>query len=198
MTLDDLLPPDSTAVRTAGEVAEHFQSPAMLDHCRRSYLWAAAYGRARDIAFDDELLYVAAMLHDIGLVAAFDSATLPFEEAGGAVAWVFGAGAGWDVDRRRRTGAAIVAHMAATVDAAADPEGHLLELATGLDISGRNLEDWPAELRAEVLERYPRRGLIEEFVGCFEAQAARKPESLAGRFVASGFRDRARANPLDH
>ncbi|WP_369139053.1 HD domain-containing protein [Modestobacter versicolor] len=197
MTLDDLLPPDSTAVRTAAEVAGHFHSPAMLNHCRRSWLWAASYGRDRGIAFDAELLFVSAMLHDLGLVPAFDSTTLPFEEAGGAVAWVFGAGAGWDADRRRRAGEVIVAHMADEVDVAADPEGHLLELATGLDISGRNPGDWPAELRAEVLARYPRLGLIEEFVGCFEGQARRKPSSLAGRFVATGFAARARANPLD-
>ena len=197
MSLDDLLPPDSTAVRTAVEVAEHFHSPTLLNHCRRSYVWAASYGRARDIAFDAELLFVSAMLHDIGLVPAFDSATLPFEEAGGAVAWVFAAGAGWDADRRRRAAEVVVAHMADTVDVAADPEGHLLELATGLDISGRRTDAWPADLRAEVLARYPRLDLIEEFVGCFEAQARRKPESLAGRFVAAGFADRARSNPLD-
>jgi hypothetical protein len=197
VTLDDLLPPDSTAVRTAAEVAEHFQTPALLNHCRRSYLWAAAYGRARDIAFDAELLFVTAMLHDLGLVPAFDSATVPFEEAGGAVAWVFGAGAGWDADRRRRASEVVVAHMAAEVDVATDPEGHLLELATALDVSGRRPDDWPADLRTEVLERYPRDGFAEEFIGCFETQAARKPSSIAGRLAAGGFAARARANPLD-
>jgi hypothetical protein len=194
--LDDLVP-DSVAATTALEVAEAFHSPALVNHCQRSYVWAAEYGRARGIPFDAELLYVAAMLHDIGLVAVFDSATVPFEEAGGAVAWVFGAGAGWDAGRRRRTAEVIVAHMAPEVDVAADPEGHLLELATGLDVSGRRPDDWPAEVRAEVLARFPRLGLAEEFLGCFAEQARRKPSSLAGRFVADGFADRVRANPLD-
>ena len=75
MPLDDLVP-DSTAAALALEVAERFHSPALLNHCRRSHLWAAEYARARGIAVDAELLYVAAMLHDIGLVPAFDSATL--------------------------------------------------------------------------------------------------------------------------
>ncbi|MBB3674409.1 HD domain-containing protein [Modestobacter versicolor] len=189
--------PDTAAARSALQVAGAFHSPALLHHCRRSYLWAAEYGRSRGIGFDDELLFVSAMLHDIGLVPVFDSANVPFEEAGGAVAWVFAAGAGWDADRRRRTAEVIVAHMADEVDVAVDPEGHLLELATGLDISGRNPGDWPAEFRAAVLDRFPRLGLIEEFVGCFESQARRKPTSLAGRFVGSGFAARARANPLD-
>jgi hypothetical protein len=197
VTVDDLLPPDSTAVRTAAEVAEHFQTPALRNHCWRSYLWAAACGRARGLDVDDELLFVAAMLHDLGLVPEFDSATVPFEAAGGAVAWVFGAGAGWDVDRRRRTSEVIVAHMADPVDVTADPEGHLLELATALDISGRNPGDWPADLRAEVLDRFPRLGLAEEFIGCFAGQAARKPSSRAGRLVATGFADRVRSHPFD-
>ena len=196
MPLDDLVP-STAAAALALEVAERFYSPALLNHCRRSHLWAAEYARARGIAVDAELLYVAAMLHDIGLVPAFDSATVPFEEAGGAVAWVFAAGAGWDADRRRRTGEVIVAHMAEAVDVAVDPEGHLLELATALDVSGRRPEDWPAEFRAEVLDRHPRLGFAEEFLGCFTDQARRKPSSTAGRAVAGGFAERARANPLD-
>ena len=196
MHLDDLVP-DSAAASLAREVAEQFHSPALLNHCLRSHLWAAAYGLERGIEFDAELLYVTAMLHDLGLVPVFDSATVPFEEAGGAVAWVFGAGAGWDADRRRRAAEVIVAHMADSVDVTAAPEGHLLELATGLDVSGRRPEDWPADLRAEVLERHPRLGLAEEFIGCFTEQARRKPSSLAGRLVAGGFADRVRANPLD-
>ncbi|WP_138734949.1 HD domain-containing protein [Modestobacter excelsi] len=196
MPLDDLVP-DSAAAALALEVAGRFHSPSLVNHCRRSHLWAAEYARTRGIAVDAELLYVSAMLHDTGLVPAFDSATLPFEEAGGAVAWVFAAGAGWDADRRRRTAEVIVAHMADGVDVAADPEGHLLELATALDVSGRRPDDWPADFRAEVLDRFPRLDLAEEFIGCFTEQARRKPSSLAGRFVAGGFADRVRANPLD-
>ena len=112
----------------------------------RAYLWAAAYARRDGIAFDAELLYVSAMLHDIGLVKEFDNHTVPFEEAGGHVAWVFGAAAGWPVARRLRAAEVIVRHMWDEVDVAEDPEGHLLELSTGMDISGRRTEEIPAGL----------------------------------------------------
>ncbi len=194
-SLPDL--PDTAACRLAREVVQQFSSPALANHCLRSYLWAADHAARHGIAFDAELLFVAAMVHDLGLVPVFDSATVPFEEAGGAVGWVFAAGAGWPAARRRRVAEIVVAHMAPEVDVAADPEGHLLELATGLDISGRDPDAWPAGVRAEVLERYPRLGLIDEFVACFTDQARRKPDSIAGRFVATGFAARARANPLD-
>jgi len=88
-------------------------------------------------------------------------------------------------------------HMADTVHVAVAPEGHQPALATGPDVYGKRPEVWPAAFRAEVRGRCPRPGLAEEFVGCFAEQARRKPSSLAGRFVAGGFADRVRTNPLD-
>ena len=197
MRLSDIARPDSAVAQAAYEVCATFSSPALLNHCRRSYVWAAALGDARGVGYDAELLYVAAMLHDIGLVEAFDNATLAFEDAGGHVAWVFGAGAGWPVERRQRAHEVIVRHMWDAVDVELDPEGHLLEVATGLDISGRNPQWWPVDLRADVLDRIPRLGLAVEFTACFRSQAQRKPESSAAAALAGGIAGRIAANPLD-
>lgn len=197
MKLTDLEIPATPACRAALEVATAYCSPALFNHSVRAYLWAAGYALERSIAFDAELLYVSAMLHDLALVKEFDNHTLPFEEAGGHVAWVFGAAAGWPPERRRRAAEIIVRHMWDAVDVATDPEGHLLELSTGMDISGRRTEDIPPDLRAEVLARYPRLGLAPEFIAAFEDQAARKPHCLAAQFVRSGLADRLAANPLE-
>ena len=148
MTMDDLVIPDSGACRAARECATAYCSPALLNHSVRAYLWAAAYAAANDIAFDPELLYVSAMFHDIGLVAEFDSHTVPFDEAGGHVAWVFGAAAGWPVERRVRAAEVIVRHMWDEVDVAKDPEAHLLVFSTSLDISGQRPDALPPALRA--------------------------------------------------
>jgi hypothetical protein len=197
MKLDDLTVPGTSASAAALEVASAYCSPALLSHSVRAYLWAAAYGTSRGISFDAELLYVAALFHDIGLVREFDSHTVAFDEAGGHVAWVFAAGAGWPVERRRRLSEVIVRHMWDRVDVTMDPEGHLLERSTGVDISGRNVDDLPAGFRAEVLERHPRLGLAEEFTACFRSQAQRKPDSSAAAAMRSGIAARIAANPLD-
>ncbi len=189
--------PDAAVCHAAIEVVKEYSSPALVNHCLRSYIWGASYAQRNDIAFDAELLFVAAMLHDIGLEQEFDSHTVPFEEAGGHVAWVFGAGAGWPVERRRRVAEVIVRHMWSSVDAAADPEGYLLEIATGLDISGRHPEWWPEALRSDVVAEIPRLGLREEFLRCFQDQARRKPASTAAQAVASGIAGRLAANVLD-
>ncbi|GGL05514.1 cyanamide hydratase [Sphaerisporangium melleum] len=197
MRLDEIPVPGTPAAGAAREVAAAYCSPALLNHSVRSYLWGASYGTLNGIAYDAELLYVSALLHDIGLVKEFDSHTVPFEDAGGHVAWVLGAGAGWPAERRTRALEVIVRHMWDEVDPAQDPEGHLLEVATSLDISGRRPDAWPAELRAEVIARYPRLDLAAEFTACFEDQAARKPDTTAARAVRSGIAGRLAANPLE-
>lgn len=195
--LDDLTIPDTPACRGAYEVAARYHTPSLLNHSVRAYLWAAAYAKANGIAFDAELLYVSAMLHDIGLAPEFDSHTVPFEEAGGHVAWAFCAGAGWSAERRQRACEVIIRHMWDEVPVADDPEGHLLELSTGMDISGRRTDEIPAGVRTEVLALHPRLELAKEFTACVTEQGARKPDSLAGRFVRAGIAERIARNPLD-
>ena len=197
MKLSELPDPSTPAARAALAVATRYHSPALLHHSVRSYLWGAAMAVVDGIEHDAELLYVAALMHDLGLVAAFDSHALPFEDAGGHVAWVLGAGAGWAPARCDRAAQVIVAHMHEPVAADVDPESHLLHRSTGLDISGRGVESVPADLRAEVLGRWPRLDLAAEFNACFADQAARKPGTAAASAVRSGLAERMAVNPLE-
>jgi hypothetical protein len=189
--------PQGPAATAALSVATRFYSPALLNHCVRSYLWGATYGAARGIAIDDELYYVSAMLHDIGLTDPFDSHTTAFEEAGGDLAWVFGVAAGWSEDRAARAEEIIVLHMRDDVSPTIDPESHLLQVATSWDVVGLRPEEFPPEVRTEILARYPRIGFGAEFVACFEDQAQRKPGSAAAASIANNGAQRIAANPLD-
>jgi hypothetical protein len=189
--------PQTQASTAALSVASRFYSPALLNHCLRAYLWGAKYAAAHGITFDDELLYVSAMLHDIGLTGAFDSHLMPFEEAGGHLAWVFGVAAGWPADRAARATEIIVLHMRDDVSVAADPESHILQVATSWDVAGRRPEEFPAELRAEILAQHPRHGFGPEFLTCFQDQAKRKPDSAAARSIATNGAGRIMGNPLD-
>lgn len=189
--------PETPAAAAALSVATRHCSPALLNHCVRSYLWGAMYGKAHGITFDDELYYVSALLHDMGLTEAFDSHRLPFEEAGGQLAWVFGTAAGWPADRAARVEKNIVSHMREDVSPDVDPEAHLLQVATSWEVVGRRPEEFPPEACAEVLARYPRRGFGPEFLVCFTDQARRKPGSAAAASVDNDVAGRIAANPLD-
>ena len=189
--------PQTPAATAALSVAARFYSPALLNHCVRSYLWGTTYAASHSIAFDDELFYVSAMLHDIALTDPFDSHRIAFKEAGGDLAWVFGMAAGWPADRAARATEIIVLHMRDDVSPTADTESHLLQVATGWDVVGRRPEEFSAEARAEILARYPRQGFGSEFVACFEDQAGRKPGSSAAASIANNGATRIMANPLD-
>jgi len=189
--------PQTPAAAAALSVATRFYSPALLNHCVRSYLWGTTYAARHGIVFDDELYYVSAMLHDIGLTDAFDSHRLPFEEAGGELAWVFGVGAGWPVDRAARATEIIVLHMQPDVSVDVDPESHILQVATSWEVVGRRPDEFPEEIRGDVVSRYPRLGFGESFLACFEDQAQRKPGSTAAASVANNAAERIAANPLD-
>jgi hypothetical protein len=69
------------------------------------------------------------------------------------VAVVFAAGAGWPRNRRIRLAEVIVRHMWRAVKVDDDPEGHLVELATGVDITGHRIDEYPTSLRAAALDR---------------------------------------------
>ena len=198
MQLADFPVPDSFAARGALALAREYQSPAITAHALRSWLWAEAFALVDGVAgIDHELLYVAAVLHDIGTVTEFDNHTLSYEHAGGHVGVALTAGAGWDRERRERVLDVIVRHNWPSVDPDLDAEGYLLETATALDISGARPDALPAEFVREVLAVYPRSSLAAEFGACVTDQAARKPDTAARRLVDGGVVRKLAANPLE-
>ncbi len=88
MRISDFPAPDTLAARGALALARQYQSPAITAHGLRSWLWAEAFARVDGITgIDHELLYVAAVLHDIGTVTEFDNHTISYEHAVDTSAW---------------------------------------------------------------------------------------------------------------
>ncbi|MFI5908614.1 HD domain-containing protein [Dactylosporangium sp. NPDC051541] len=189
--------PDTPAVAAALTVADRYYTPALRNHVRRTCEWAAMYSTAHAIPCDAELLSVAALLHDIALTEPFDSHTMAFETAGGELARVFALAAGWPRPRAARAAEIIVLHMRADVAAAADPEAHVLQVATAWEITGRRPEEFPPDTRAATLRRYPRLDFPTDFLGYFEQQATRKPACAAAASIRNDLATRIAANPLD-
>ncbi|MER5806752.1 HD domain-containing protein [Streptomyces sp. NPDC002033] len=188
---------DSDTARSVFAVAAEYADAALLNHSVRSFAFGAEHARRHGLAYDAELLYVSALLHDLGLTPPFDSHTLPFEEAGGHVARIFTAGLGWAPERRARAQEVIVLHMRDDVTAAQDVESHLLQVGTSADVSGLRVDTFDPAFRAALLERYPRLDFGPAFLALVEDQAARKPACAAAAYVANGAARRIAANPLD-
>lgn len=196
--MSDFVVPDTDAARGALALTTEYQSPAMAAHALRSWWWAEAFAVVEGLTqVDHELLYVAAVLHDIGTATAYDNHTISYEHAGGHVGVALTAGAGWPASRRRRVLEVVVRHNWPSVDPDLDVEGHLLEVATGLDISGARPDALPAAFVREVLAAHPRDTLAAEFSACVLDQARRKPTTAARRLVDGGLVQKLEDNPLE-
>src|SRR5690242_6344740 len=62
-----LAAPDSALARDAEVAAQDLLTPVLRNHSGRAYAWGAAIAALHGIAFDRELLYLAAMFHDTGI-----------------------------------------------------------------------------------------------------------------------------------
>ena len=186
LDVDALLAPPSPVAARALDVVRGWSSPALVNHCLRSWAWASLLAPTIDLEPDRELLFVATMLHDLGVTPSFDAHAVPFEDAGGAVGSVFALGAGWDARRARRVGEIVERHMWTSVDPAVDAEGHLLEVATSLDVSGAGFDRWDHSALRAVSTAVPRLDFSATFDGLVHGQAERKPASAAARLDGSG------------
>jgi len=194
MTLD-LRTPDSRLAAEADELLRTSSPTFLTNHCVRSYAWSVALAEHDHVRFDAELLYVAALLHDLGLVHRFDTGSC-FEEDSARAATALVAGAGWPSERREALAEAIRLHVAIAVALEDGPEAYLLWHATGLDVTGHRHGDVPHSFITEVVAEYPRLDFKRAFTALLADQAARKPGCWAAGAVTGGIRERIDAAPF--
>jgi hypothetical protein len=60
-------PPDSALAREAERRVRELSSPALYGHCARTWAFAELFSQRDRVKHDGELLYLACMLHDLGL-----------------------------------------------------------------------------------------------------------------------------------
>ena len=140
--------PDSSLARQAEDLLRSVAPPFLGNHSFRSHFFAVALADGDTVRFDEELLYVAALLHDIGLVEEFDTGRC-FEEDSADAAARLAEQKEWEAERRERLAEAIRLHVATDIALDDGPEAYLLWHSTGLDVGGhRHGELATAEVQA--------------------------------------------------
>jgi HD superfamily phosphodiesterase len=191
----DMPVPDSSVARRALELIGDSEPAFLVNHSIRSYAWAVALAAIDGLDFDPEILYVAALLHDIGLVPDFDKGgCFEFDGAEFAEGWALEAGMTRDSALAVRD--AIALHMAAEIPASARSESVLLSDSTGTDVRGYRLDQLSMTLVPRVVEAFPRLDFKREFSAQFADQAARKPGCRVAEMVAAGSLARIQAAPF--
>ena len=64
--------PDSELAKKATQLVAEVSPKFLYHHCVRSYLFGDILGKRDGIKYDRELLYLGAVLHDLGLTKRFD------------------------------------------------------------------------------------------------------------------------------
>jgi hypothetical protein len=177
--------PDSTIAGQARELIATVAPPFLVNHSVRAYAWAVELAIHDGLRFDPEILYVSALLHDIGLVPAYDLGGC-FETDGAIAAEAFALDAGLRADRARAIRQVIELHMADELPPDPAPEVVLLWDSTGTDVTGYRYADVRRAKVPGVLAAYPRLDFKRAFGALFADQAARKPTCTVARMVASG------------
>ena len=165
--------PTSVLTRAAEEVAQRRLSPALLNHSHRTYAYGAAIGELRGVDVDHELLYAAALLHDIGLPT--QEQAVDFTRASARVARDVAEEVGLSTAATDVLRSAITLHHTPGVTLAHGPVAYLLSAGAGLDVVGLRAWQLPPEQIAEVLAQYPRLGFKREFAAAFQTEAQRAP-----------------------
>jgi hypothetical protein len=197
MTIEvDLAAPTSSVARAATGLARAASPPFLFNHGARTFAWAVLIADKDRIAYDRELLYVGAILHDIGLTEAYDGPRC-FENEGAAAAAAFARDHGWDPLRAETLAEAIRLHMHPRVVPEDGAEGYLLGEATGCDCRGHRVGELDPALVAEVVAGIPWLDFTRGFLALCEDQARRKPGCLVDLYLRDGFADKVRNAPFE-
>ncbi len=172
------IPRTPLAIRAA-TLARGAYPEFLFNHCMRTYLLGALSVRPQRIAFDPEIAFVAASLHDLGLLPRFASARGSFEVDGANRAERLMREAGRSPEDGRRVWNAIVAHDMSSVYAAhQSSEAVLVNAGAGADVVGPDGIDRRAV--EEVLRAFPRLRFKGRFMALLVGHCRRKPTSEIG------------------
>jgi hypothetical protein len=169
--------PDSVLTRAAEVLARRQLSPALLNHSYRTYAFGAALGELENVDVDGELLFAAALLHDIGLPTPVPQ--VDFTRASARVARDVAEDVGLSTAATNILRTAITLHHSPGVTLAHGPVAYLLSAGAGLDVAGLRSWQIPPDLLATVTAAHPRLGFKREFTAAFRTEAARVPRGRA-------------------
>jgi HD superfamily phosphodiesterase len=172
--------PDTRLVRAATELIRSAEPDLLYNHSLRVFSFGALQGDRRGLRYDPELLYLGAMVHDIGLVEGHRSANERFEVDGANAARQFLRDHGVTGDALRIVWDAIALHTTPGIPQHKEPEVALVTAGVELDVLGFGYDDIAAEDREAVLAAYPRVDFKESIIQAFADGMAHRPDTTFG------------------
>jgi len=187
-------PPDSAMARAA-EVAAADQPPTLVEHSYRTWLFGRALASFDGVSdLDDELFYVASLLHDAGLVSAVTGEDFTLRSVAAAAEVAAPHCGHGDVLVLRD---AVAAHSTPGVSIETDGAvAFFVQAGATCDLGGLRLQHLAKSFVADTLERHPRRGLVDDIRGRIDVEADAVPDGRFALLRRTGFGLAIRLAPL--
>jgi hypothetical protein len=183
VTIAGIIAPDSHLARKAAALAEQAHSEVLLNHVHRTWWFAEFLGRKREMKYDRELLYIASLLHDLGLSASH-AADKRFEVDGADAASRFLLANDYPKSKAEIVWDAIALHALADIADRRQPEVALVHFGAYVDVMGLRMEEITPSLIDDTLALYPRIGMKAAFTEALAEVARKKPQTAIGTGLA--------------
>jgi hypothetical protein len=179
-TISGIKIPDSKIAREAAELVRQHQTDMLFNHSVRVFVFGAMTGVRQNIKFDSELLYIAALFHDMGLAEAYETEAKRFEVDGADAAREFLRSHGIPDPKADLVWEAIALHTTPGVPQYMRPEIALTQSGVRMDVLGLGFDEYTPQQRDEVIAALPRHDFKNEFVRLQTHSALKKPQTTFG------------------
>ncbi len=172
--------PDSRIAHEATELIRDTTPPVIYHHSRRVFLFGTLQARVLGIEPESELLYIAALFHDTGLVAPYRGSTQRFELDSADAAETFMKASGFSAAEANVVGAAVALHTTPEVPYRMAPVIAATTAGVETDVLGMRL-DWLSfsEIDA-VIAAHPRPNFKNEILQAFTEGFKYRPKTTFG------------------
>jgi hypothetical protein len=174
--------PDTGIAKAAVKLGRGAMPPYLFNHCMRTYLFGAMSARLDGLSFDEEMIFVAAALHDMGLIEQYSSKDLPFEMDSADAAKRFLEAHGVKGARIDLVWNAVAMHSSVLV-AHQPAQTALVARGAAADVVGSGVKGLPQDKVQEALSAFPRLGFKSEFEGLLLDYCRRKPFAQIGTWT---------------
>ncbi|MCA2241010.1 HD domain-containing protein [Mycobacterium sp. WUMAC-067] len=176
--------PDTALVREVTDFIRDSADELLFNHSRRVFFFGALQGMRRGVQPNLELLYVAAMFHDLGLTEHYRNSTVRFEVDGANAARDFLMDAGVDKADADTVWLGIALHTTPGVPEFLAPEVALLQAGVEVDVVGVGREQLAPEALAAVIAAHPRPQFKQRILAAFNDGMKHRPHTTAGTMNA--------------
>jgi HD domain len=183
-TIAGIRVPDSALAREITDFVRDVEDDLLFDHSRRVFFFGALQGLRRGLQPDLELLYAAAMFHDIGLTERYRNSNVRFEVDGANAARDFLAGHGVDHADVDTVWLGIALHTTPGVPEFLAPEVALLQAGVEVDVVGVGREHLVPQALAAVTAAHPRPQFKQRILAAFNDGMKHRPQTTFGTMNA--------------